>query len=145
MPSFLYFAVLFLDKANYVVVKEIVFDVRSKPTGRIVGAMKDNEENLNKFSYSKDFEINSAGVIPFDVYYVEVAVPAEFLGIEGKLQILLNENKFYESNISDFTAGANVIDINHVITKGHKLSAVLEYTNAKSLGHYTLHIKLEAR
>ena len=125
--------------------KEIVFDVRSKPAGKINGVFTDKEENLNKFTYSKDFEIDSPSSIKHDVYHIELTVPPEFLGIEGKLHILIDGSRFYESNISTLVAGPNVLDINSVVTKGHKLSAVLEYTNAKSLGHYTLHLKLESR
>lgn len=125
--------------------KEIVFDVRSKPNGKINGIITDKEENLNRFNYSKSFEIDSPGSINFDVYYMELDVPQDFLGIEGKLHILLDGSKFYEQDISKLVAGKNILDIDRVITKGHKISAVLEHTNAKFLGHYTLALKLENR
>lgn len=125
--------------------KEIVFDIRSKPAGKVNGVFSDKEENLNKFTYSKDFEIDSPSSIKSDVYHVELGVPPEFMGIEGRLFILIDGTKFYESPVGSLVAGQNVLDIDHVITKGHKLSAVLEYTNAKSLGHYTLNLKLESR
>lgn len=125
--------------------KEIVFDIRSKPAGKVTGVFKDGEENLNRFSYSKDFEIDSPSVITSDVYHMELQVPPEFAGIEGKLSILIDGGKFYESSVKDLPPGSNVLDINSVITKGHKLSAVLEYTNAKSLGHYILQLRLESR
>ena len=128
-----------------VAVKNIVFDVRSKPSGKINGVITDKEENLNRFNYSKSFEIDSPGMTNFEVYHMELTVPPEFIGIEGKLHILIDEGKFYENEIKNLQPGANVLDINHVVTKGHKLSAVLEYTNAKSLGHYNLQLKLENR
>lgn len=125
--------------------KEITFDIRSKPAGRVIGVMKDKEENLNRFNYSKTFEIDAPGSTNFDVYYMELDVPQDFLGIEGKLHILLDGSKFYEQDISKLAAGKNVLDIDRVITKGHSLSAVVEHTNAKSLGHYVLQLKLETR
>jgi len=127
------------------VLKEIVFDIRSKPAGKINGVMKDKEENLNKFSYSKSFEINSPSAINFDIYHMELDVPAEFKGIEGKLCIMVDGSKFHEVDIKDLQPGANVLDINSVVTKGHNISTTLEYTNSKSLGHFTLQLKLETR
>lgn len=125
--------------------KEITFDIRSKPAGRVIGVMKDKEENLNRFNYSKTFEIDAPGSINIDVYYMELDVPQDFLGIEGKLHILLDGTKFYEQDIGKLAAGKNVLDIDRVITKGHSLSAVVEHTNAKFLGHYVLQLKLETR
>ncbi len=126
-------------------IKDITFDIRSKPSGKIQGVFKDKEENLNKFSYTKDFEIDSPTAINSDVYHMELTVPPEFAGIEGKLHIMIDGGRFYESDVKALPPGTNVLDIHHVITKGHKLSAVLEYTQAKSLGHYTLQLKLETR
>ena len=37
--------------------KEIEFDIRKKPSGKVNGVFKDKEENLNRFSYGKGFEI----------------------------------------------------------------------------------------
>ena len=126
-------------------VKEITFDIRSKPSGNVTGVFKDKEENMNRFSYSSNFEIDSPSAISSDVYYMELNVPSGFPEIEGKLHILLDGSKFYEKNVKELTVGSNVLDIDRVITKGHKLSAMLEYTLSKSLGHYTLQLKLETR
>jgi hypothetical protein len=126
-------------------IKEITFDIRSKPSGKVQGVIKDKEENLNRFNYSKDFEIDSPSTINSDVYHMELGVPPEFAGIEGTFHIMLDGGKFYESDVKNLPPGQNVLDIDHVVTKGHRLSAVLEYTHAKSLGHYTLQLKLESR
>ena len=125
--------------------KEIEFDIRKKPSGKVNGVFKDKEENLNRFSYGKGFEISGPSSIGFDVYNMELTVPSEFTEIEGVLSILLDGSKFLEISTSKLTPGLNTLDIDQVVGKGHALSAVLDYTNAKNLGHYVLQLKLQNR
>ena len=125
--------------------KEIEFDIRKKPSGRVNGIFKDKEENLNRFSYGKGFEISGPSATTFDVYNMELTVPPEFVEIEGVLSIMLDGSKFLEIKTTKLTPGLNTLDIDQVVSKGHSLSAVLDYTNAKGLGHYILQLKLQNR
>ncbi len=125
--------------------KEIEFDIRKKPSGRVNGTFKDKEENLNRFSYGKGFEISGPSAITFDVYNMELTVPPEFVEIEGVLSIMLDGSKFLEVGTAKLMPGVNTLDIDQVVSKGHALSAVLDYTNAKNLGHYVLQLKLQNR
>ncbi len=125
--------------------KEIEFDIRKKPAGSVNGAIKDKEENLNRFSYGKGFEIDGPSTITFDVYNMELTVPPEFVEIEGTLSIMLDGSRFLEIAIGKLAPGVNTLDMDQVINKGHRISAVLNYTNAKGLGHYNLQLRLQNR
>ena len=125
--------------------KEIEFDIRQKPIGKVNGVFKDNEENLNRFSYGKGLEIEGPASLTFDVYNMELIVQPEFVEIEGVLSIMLDGSKFIEISTAKLIPGLNALDMDRVVSKGHKLSAVLDYTNAKRLGHYVLQLKLQNR
>ena len=58
---------------------------------------------------------------------------------------MLDGSKFLEIKTMKLTPGLNTLDIDQVVSRGHSLSAVLDYTNAKGLGHYTLQLKLQNR
>lgn len=125
--------------------KEMEFDVRKKPSGSVNATIKDKEENLNRFSYGKGFEIDGPSTITFDVYNMELTVPQEFVEIEGVLSIMLDGSKFMDIATNKLACGVNTLDMEQVIGKGHKISAVLNYTNAKGLGHYNLQLRLQNR
>ena len=125
--------------------KDIEFDIRKKPSGSVNANIKDKEENLNRFSYGKGFEIDGPSTITFDVYNMELTVPPEFVEIEGTLSIMLDGSKFIEMPTNQLIAGVNTLDMSQVVGKGHKISAVLNYTNVKGLGHYNLQLKLQNR
>jgi hypothetical protein len=76
---------------------------------------------------------------------MELTVPPEFTEIEGVLSIMLDGSKFLEVSTKKLTPGLNTLDIDQVVNKGHTISAVLDYTNAKGLGHYILQLKLQNR
>ena len=125
--------------------KEMEFDIRKKPSGSVNATIKDKEENLNRFSYGKGFEIDGPSTITFDVYNMELTVPAEFVEIDGTLSIMLDGSRFLEIATGKLTPGVNTLDMDQVIGKGHRISAVLNYANVKGLGHYNLQLRLQNR
>lgn len=98
--------------------KEIEFDIRKKPSGKVNGVFKDKEENLNRFSYGKGFEISGPSSTTFDVYNMELTVPPEFTEIDGVLSIMLDGSKFLEIKTMKLTPGLNTLDIDQVVSRG---------------------------